>query len=65
MAVMYNLLNLLYGPWKRERLCNDTLLMSFVGEEKVFTSIDTVINIDDAINYPVEFLNSLKPPGMT
>ncbi|XP_025411756.1 uncharacterized protein LOC112684433 [Sipha flava] len=43
---------------------NDTLLMSFEGEEKVYTSIDTVVNMDDATNYPVEFLNSLKPPGM-
>jgi ATP-dependent DNA helicase PIF1 len=44
---------------------NDTLLMYFEGEEKVYTSIDTaVVNIDDATNYPVEFLNSLKPPGM-
>ncbi|XP_025421174.1 uncharacterized protein LOC112691234 [Sipha flava] len=43
---------------------NDTLLMSFEGEEKVYTSIDTMVNMDDATNYPVEFLNSLKPPGM-
>lgn len=43
---------------------NDTLLMSFEGEEKVYTSIDTVVNMDDATNYPVEFLNSLKPPGI-
>ncbi|XP_025414746.1 uncharacterized protein LOC112686595, partial [Sipha flava] len=43
---------------------NDTLLMSFEEEEKVYTSIDTVVNMDDATNYSVEFLNSLKPPGM-
>ncbi|XP_025408974.1 uncharacterized protein LOC112682560 [Sipha flava] len=43
---------------------NDTLLMSFKGEEKVYTSIDTLVNMDDATNYPVEFLNSFKPPVM-
>ncbi|KAL4113423.1 hypothetical protein QTP88_017045 [Uroleucon formosanum] len=41
---------------------NATLLMSFEEEEKVYTLIDTVVNIDDATN--VEFLNSLKPQGM-
>ncbi|XP_050065737.1 uncharacterized protein LOC126554744 [Aphis gossypii] len=35
---------------------NDTLLMSFEREEKVYTSIDTAVNMDDATNYPVEFL---------
>jgi len=43
---------------------NDTQVMSFEGEEKVYTSIYTVVNIDDATNYLVEFLNSLKSPGM-
>lgn len=43
---------------------NDILLMSFEAEEKVYTSIDTVVNTDDATNYLVEFLNSLKPPGL-
>jgi hypothetical protein len=43
---------------------NETLLIYFEGEEKVFTSIDTVVNIGDATNYPVEFLNLLKSPGI-
>jgi hypothetical protein len=43
---------------------NDTLLMFFDGEEKVYTSIDTVVNIDDAVNYMVEFGNLFKSPGM-
>jgi ATP-dependent DNA helicase PIF1 len=44
---------------------NDTLLTYFEWQEKQYTSIDTaVVNIDDATNYPVEFLNSLKPPSM-
>jgi hypothetical protein len=37
---------------------NDTLLISFGGEEKVYFSIHTVANIEDVTNYAVEFLNS-------
>ncbi|GBP65152.1 hypothetical protein EVAR_48629_1 [Eumeta japonica] len=34
------------------------------GRKGIYTSIDTLVNSDDAINYPVELLNSLKPPGL-
>lgn len=32
--------------------------------EKWYELIDTMVNIYGASNYPVEFMNSLKPPGL-
>lgn len=43
---------------------NDLLLKKFQGIQKTYKSFDSVIEVEDAVNYPVEFLNSLKPPGM-
>ncbi|XP_063924681.1 ATP-dependent DNA helicase PIF6-like [Zophobas morio] len=43
---------------------NDLLLKSFEGEEIQYKSMDSVVQTDDAINYPVEFLNTLNPAGL-
>lgn len=43
---------------------NEILINSFEDEEIVYNSIDTMVNIDESVNYPVEFLNSLNPPGL-
>uniref|UniRef100_W5LVL5 ATP-dependent DNA helicase n=1 Tax=Lepisosteus oculatus TaxID=7918 RepID=W5LVL5_LEPOC len=43
---------------------NDRMLKKVPGEATVFKSVDTVVDIDDVVQYPVEFLNTLHPPGV-
>ena len=40
---------------------NDNLLKLIPTQERHYISIDTIVEIDDAVNYPTEFLNSLNP----
>lgn len=34
------------------------------GESKLFRSLDTVVNEEDSVHYPQEFLQSLNPSGL-
>lgn len=45
---------------------NEKIQDMIPGEEKIYKSIDTMMNQDDNnLNFPTEFLNSLNPPGMS
>ncbi|KAI5150384.1 ATP-dependent DNA helicase PIF1 [Enteropsectra breve] len=45
-------------------ILNNTIQSSIAAEEMTYDSVDTVIVAEDAVNYPVEFLNSLDLPGI-
>lgn len=42
---------------------NDMILLKFNAPTKVYYSIDTVLDAEEAIHYPTEFLNYLSPSG--
>ena len=42
---------------------NSKLLAKMPGEETVYKSIDTMVDENEAVHYPTEFLNSQEPPG--
>ena len=42
---------------------NNILLSQLEGEQKCYTSVDTITEQDQVTHYPTEFLNSLDPPG--
>ncbi|KIH61447.1 hypothetical protein ANCDUO_08283 [Ancylostoma duodenale] len=43
---------------------NTEIQNQFPGPAATYESIDTVVDREQAVCYPTEFLNSLKPPGM-
>lgn len=43
---------------------NHQILLSIPGEITKYKSIDTVMEENQAVNFPIEFLNSLEPSGM-
>ncbi|UYV82208.1 hypothetical protein LAZ67_21001338, partial [Cordylochernes scorpioides] len=45
-------------------LINCTIQNEIPEEVTTYKSIDTVVNPDESVNYPIEFLNSLDLPGM-
>ena len=45
-------------------LINNRLLEAIPGTHAEYISIDTTVETDDAVNFPVEFLNAQNPPGL-
>lgn len=43
---------------------NEMLLKSFNSDEIEYKSIDSVLDPDESVHFPSEFLNSLNPPGL-
>lgn len=43
---------------------NQVLMENFMADEMIFKAIDTVVDKEDACQFPVEFLNSLNVPGI-
>lgn len=44
---------------------NNTLLEKLPTEIVQYQSVDSVVEVEDAVHYPVEFLHTLNPPGIS
>lgn len=42
---------------------NNLIISKLDGQTRVYYSIDTILQSEEAVHYPIEFLNSLNPPG--
>ncbi|KAL8624599.1 hypothetical protein ACOMHN_045134 [Nucella lapillus] len=45
-------------------IINNDLLMQLPADAETYTSHDSTVEENQSVHYPVEFLNSLEPPGM-
>ena len=43
---------------------NNRMVQTFVGEMMIYSSVDSAITEDEAVHFPVEFLNSLEMSGL-
>eukprot|EP00106_Octopus_bimaculoides_P017720 XP_014785162.1 PREDICTED: uncharacterized protein LOC106879923 [Octopus bimaculoides] len=43
---------------------NEQLLQYLPRSPHIYKSVDTISNPEEVVNYPIEFLNSLEPPGL-
>lgn len=55
---------ILAGKNKDVAEINASILEEIDGQFFAYKSVDTIINEDDVVNYPTEFLNSLDLPGL-
>ena len=70
-----DLMNISDSSWLKERailtprnetaaIINNLLLEKLPADVVKYQSVDSVVEVEDAVHYPVEFLHTLNPPGI-